>query len=97
MIPKTYLPWFIIVGIISFGLWTWYINDRAYNRGYDFKKKEYELAVFQAQEKFQFELAKQARGYDLASAKIRKASDNGCVGPANLILFDWLRGNHIGE
>lgn len=97
MIPKSWVPWIIIGVSIALGLWTWFINDTAYNRGYEKKKTEYELAVFQAQEKFQFELAKQARGYDLASEKIRQTADGGCVGPANRALIEWLRGNRSGK
>ncbi len=68
----------------------WYINDSAYNRGYKTKKREYDTALFEAQQKAQFELSQMEKGYDLASKKVRSIS-GGCVGPAMSYSHDWLR------
>lgn len=97
MIPKTWYPWLILGVVVALGFAAWYINDRAYNKGYDAKKAEYEKALFEANQKIQFEQAKVARGYDIASKKIREAPDGGCVGPASGLSTEWLRRNYIGQ
>ena len=83
-------PWLILGALMALGGWTWYINDSAYNRGYEARKREYDTALQQLREKQLFELSKMEKGYDLASQKIRSIS-GGCVGPAMHYSHGWLR------
>jgi len=67
-----------VVGLLGAA---WYIDSRAYDRGYEARKREYDTALQQLREKQLFELSKIEKGYDSASQKIR-AIPSGCVGPA---------------
>lgn len=76
-----------VVGLIGA---VWYIDSRAYDSGYEARKREYDTALQQLREKQLFELSKMEKGYDLASQKIRSIS-GGCVGPAMHYSHGWLR------
>ena len=88
----------ILAGACLIGLsgMAWYIDHRAYNRGYEAKKREYDTALFEANQKAQFELSKMEKGYDLASKKVRQIS-GGCVGPAMSYSHSWLLEHRLGE
>lgn len=76
-----------VVGLIGA---VWWIDSRAYDRGYEARKREYDTALQQLREKQLFELSKMEKGYDLASKKVRAIS-GGCVGPAMSYSAEWLR------
>lgn len=78
---------FAVVGLLGAA---WYIDSRAYDRGYEARKREYDTALQQLREKQLFELSKMEKGYDSASKKVRAIS-GGCVGPASAYSIEWLR------
>jgi hypothetical protein len=80
-----------VVGLLGAA---WYIDSRAYNRGYEARKREYDTALQQLREKQLFELSKMEKGYDSASQKVRSIP-SGCVGPAMHYSHDWLRKHRI--